>query len=80
MLCHQNLVHDHMNHPVLTSALPGPTLAPGGSSSPEAESSPYIYCPPDVVRDLPGDAAKTFVRIPQPKTNVNWDGPLSVNN
>ncbi len=34
---------------------------------------PYIYCPPDVVRDLPaGDASTTFVRIPQPKTNVNW--------
>ena len=54
-------------------SLPGPTFAaPDGSASPKAESSPYIYCPPDVVRDLPDDAAKTFVRIPQPKTNVNW--------
>ena len=54
--------------------MPEPTFAPEGSGSPKAESSPYIYCPPDVVRDLPDDSAKTFVRIPQPKTNVNWYG------
>jgi hypothetical protein len=44
----------------------GPPLT-GISSEP-----PYIYCPPDVVRDLTGEASTTYVRIPQPKTNVNW--------
>eukprot|EP00095_Tigriopus_kingsejongensis_P010187 maker-scaffold105_size367834-snap-gene-2.37 protein:Tk10187 transcript:maker-scaffold105_size367834-snap-gene-2.37-mRNA-1 annotation:"hypothetical protein DAPPUDRAFT_303147" len=35
-------------------------------------TQPYIYCPPDISRDLPSDSATLYVRIPQPKTNVNW--------
>ena len=39
--------------------------------------SPFIYCPPDVVKDLPlispnVSAQTVYIRIPQPKTNVNW--------
>mgnify|MGYP001160241281 FL=1 len=39
--------------------------------------SPFIYCPPNVIKNLPSVSANTsaptvFVRIPQPKTNVNW--------
>ena len=33
---------------------------------------PFIYCPPAVVKDLPPDSARVYVRIPQPKTNMNW--------
>ena len=39
--------------------------------------APFIYCPPDVIKDLPSlspniSAPTVFIRIPQPKTNVNW--------
>ncbi|XP_059084978.1 fibrillin-2-like [Tigriopus californicus] len=43
-----------------------------GNLSPTSYTEPYVYCPPDIVRDLPADSATIYVRIPQPKTNVNW--------
>ena len=58
------------------SSTPTTIVPTAGSSGGGAD--PYIYCPPDVIRDLPTDSAKTFVRIPQPKTNVNWDGARSL--
>ena len=36
------------------------------------DPQPYIYCPPDLVKDLPADSPTVYVRIPQPKTNVDW--------
>jgi len=30
------------------------------------------YCLKDFSTDLPTDSSTVFVRIPQPKTNVNW--------
>ena len=47
-----------------------PLLTTTTTSSPY--TSPFIFCPPDVVKDLPADSATTYIRIPQPKTNVNW--------
>lgn len=41
--------------------------------TPTSYSQPYIYCPPDVTKDLPVDSASILVRIPQPKTNVDWN-------
>lgn len=55
------------------------TLAPTTNQSPSVspQLSPFIYCPPNVVKDLPNispniSAQTVYVRIPQPKTNVNW--------
>merc|ERR1712079_350134 len=51
--------------PTETNIIPMPPTVPH-------RQSPYIYCPPDVVKDLPADSPTVYVRIPQPKTNVNW--------
>ena len=54
-----------------TTSTPSPVISNSNSVD------PFIYCPPDVVKDLPNispnvSASTVFLRIPQPKTNVNW--------
>lgn len=57
------------HHPTLPSYIPT-TVAT--TTEVDDYTSPFIFCPPDVVKDLPSDSATTYIRIPQPKTNVNW--------
>lgn len=33
---------------------------------------PFILCPPDVTKALPGKASSVYVMFAQPKTNVDW--------
>ncbi len=33
---------------------------------------PFIICPPNITKALPGRASSIYVMFPQPKTNVDW--------
>ena len=60
-----------------TSSTPMPPTTTSGGHGGQNFPAPFIYCPPDVVKDLPSispnvSAPTVYIRIPQPKTNVNW--------
>ena len=64
------------SRPVIYLTLPTTSMPIDNQINP-VFPAPFIYCPPDVIKDLPSlspniSSPKVFIRIPQPKTNVNW--------